>query len=658
MLKQLYEFVMGGMLSWFTENLGKIPNNSHLSIKRHDCLNVRESSVDINVRESNVDTITCDPSHSDIIEQNSKSNDNLTYLEFEERNDIICEGDIERLSEALDLGFADELEYLHLIMRPLIRGDVAILRAFANHKSVNTYFASLVQGICVHYNMKNNSIVFDLIIGWMSQHTTSDHKQTLQRMLERATNYGFCADKLNKIEEVLRSLSTEYTWIKPVGTYMTDKFMRKILNHGIKSQVASIIPELQSSNLLDIRYCLIKTVQFAIKSKSTNRDILLLVKSTDEMEVTKLRTWYRDLDFISSEIHLQDNSAPPADLEILEHIIPNLMGMMDRFSHITESQEILQAVYDFMLQLSVEVEKLNESYVFIPILVGSAAEETRCYFPDEFDFLIVMHKVETISFDNIDAVLNELFNCIKEVLKCPLPRMIDERLILDNVMFLTENKFPFIQISWIGEVFCDLTLGIDLIPCVSSTESISFSKHNYLRKDWFQQFYKTQMKKSCSVFLRSLSDDPSGNSTVYSLVENEIINTLPDYIRKGYKIAKALRISKLFAPVIPQLIELGVTSAIDTTIKTYYLKTCVFFITKNHDLSASENNDPFNWAIKIYVTLKQFLLQGNIPQYFETELKFECEHKINVSERPRFWCCRQRAAMLLIVDRILHLLCK
>ena len=157
-----------------------------------------------------------------------------------------------------------------------------------------------------------------------------------------------------------------------------------------------------------------------------------------------------------------------------------------------------------------------------------------------------------------------------------------------------------------------------------------------------------------------------------SPIENRIIQLLPPAIREGYKIAKAMRIVKILQPVIPQLIELGVAGDTQDIVKTYMLKTCVFFITQHdnpdhHD----DSHDCVHWAIRIYEKLRDFLQNECILGFF-ADMKGKPEYlycnesktsklsrfpRHKCSDHPsRYECCRQQESMLLITDRILHVL--
>ena len=138
-----------------------------------------------------------------------------------------------------------------------------------------------------------------------------------------------------------------------------------------------------------------------------------------------------------------------------------------------------------------------------------------------------------------------------------------------------------------------------------------------------------------------------------SEIENHVIKSLPKCIIKGYRIAKAIRITLIVQTIVPQLIELGITDNLHNIVKTYYLKTCVLFLTQNHVENVSDQESPLDWAICIYDKLREFLTKGKMSAFFDDlEVKFECKHSLEEMQERRYRCCRERAAMLLITDRI------
>ena len=99
----------------------------------------------------------------------------------------------------------------------------------------------------------------------------------------------------------------------------------------------------------------------------------------------------------------------------------------------------------------------------------------------------------------------------------------------------------------------------------------------------------------------------------YSEIENEIVQKLPPNIRNGYKLAKAVRLGDVFK----QLQKDYMDDDYEKLIPTYYLKTCLFFITRDSvDHLKSLSN--IQCAIEIYKQLKRRLRDfKRIPHFFQ-----------------------------------------
>ena len=125
----------------------------------------------------------------------------------------------------------------------------------------------------------------------------------------------------------------------------------------------------------------------------------------------------------------------------------------------------------------------------------------------------------------------------------------------------------------------------------------------------------------------------------------------------------------MIRPILQKLIDLGVTLDIHKVIRTYYLKTCVFYLTQYYvcDDWDMKGYNRRKWAIAIYEKLRQFVMLGNVKEFFATDrYVFRGLHKSEAAcvhdqedftaSLPRFVCCRRRKARLLIIDEILCVL--
>ena len=153
---------------------------------------------------------------------------------------------------------------------------------------------------------------------------------------------------------------------------------------------------------------------------------------------------------------------------------------------------------------------------------------------------------------------------------------------------------------WYGDVFPRMKISIDLIPALD----IGFSKEITMHCLLNRQTYKVPILAHDDIVIYTLG---------YSEIENEIVQKLPPNIRNGYKLAKAVRLGDVFK----QLQKDYMDDDYEKLIPTYYLKTCLFFITRDSvDHLKSLSN--IQCAIEIYKQLKRRLRDfKRIPHFFQ-----------------------------------------
>ena len=259
------------------------------------------------------------------------------------------------------------------------------------------------------------------------------------------------------------------------------------------------------------------------------------------------------------------------------------------------------------------------------------------------------------------------------------------RLAMNSMTLNLHGYYPCLYISWVDEEFRNTNISIDLIPVVPLQLPVRLPHHNFLPvppdhqpnyRDSTQRIYFQNQdieivdheEKSATNNVPSLFSEALRSRIVFSHVENGLIKALPSYIIEGYRLAKAVRIVQVIHPIVQRLIDLGVTLDIHKVVRTYHLKTCVFYLTQRYvfDKSDIEGNNSLKWAIAIFEKLRDFVVLGNAKEFFATDrymfggliTRAECKHskKLFKASVPRFHCCRRRKARLLIVDQILFAL--
>ena len=141
-------------------------------------------------------------------------------------------------------------------------------------------------------------------------------------------------------------------------------------------------------------------------------------------------------------------------------------------------------------------------------------------------------------------------------------------------------------------------------------------------------------------------------------IENEIFCQLPENIRLGYKLAKAMRNRHIIQDILPKLQTLGVFHDLEDLISSYMLKTMVLFITKRKGPYECFG-DYIYFTRLIYTLLREFLQHNKeIPHFFliptpGIEFKrtlFACNRSLF---QPQCYCCRKREAIILVCNEIL-----
>ena len=120
---------------------------------------------------------------------------------------------------------------------------------------------------------------------------------------------------------------------------------------------------------------------------------------------------------------------------------------------------------------------------------------------------------------------------------------------------------------------------------------------------------------------QTLSGDFAGG---LSVIENATIRLLPAAIREGYKVAKAMRTAEVLHSILQQLVSLSVADDIHDIVRSYMLKSCVFFITQHaHPDHHNDKLDRVYWCVRIYKkNLKLLYVKDICRVFFSNERLF------------------------------------
>ena len=407
-----------------------------------------------------------------------------------------------------------------------------------------------------------------------------------------------------------------------------------------------------------------------VVSSDLDIDEIPVFRHNDSEFVTLAKDWHDHRKFFTSHI-CQLHRTQSKSIE--DAIVPRILAQMDICSGRCRSDEKVKAVSWLLSEICIALKK--EKVTYVPILTGSAAECTQALFIDEFDYVLLTNHVS-------GPILSEE---VKKRFCTVVSKMTDMihhcRLATKTMEADSRGSFPCIYITWIDEKLRSMPISIDIVIAQPIDFEYTLPHHNFLPVPREQQPDDRNPSK------RNLSQDADNNDVplctlpclfsdnygqpVFSQIENALIRSLPSHVLDGYRLAKAVRILHVIQPIVQNLIDLGVTLDIHTVIRTYNLKTCVFYLTQDYvfDESDTKSNNRWKWAISIYEKLRQFIISGDVKEFFAThkyifktataiQIEIECVHneKDFTVSLPQFFCCRRRKARLMMVDQILCVL--
>ena len=328
----------------------------------------------------------------------------------------------------------------------------------------------------------------------------------------------------------------------------------------------------------------------------------------------------------------------------------------DAFS---EVQQITNGVMTILQDLSLKIQNSpDDLYSFRPILTGSMAEKIKTGYPDDYDFLLHMYKLEENFKDCYYLAIPQNLSpaVIKEGERVPTKEIMDPFVdVLDKYLNSCTLPTGFAQttqirtgvqikpfsfvLHWRGRSFKDLRINVDIVPAIE----VPFAK---LQKcyPYLQPFVK---EYSTYTIPKNLGYYNMDNRLSFSVHELNILQNVPQCIRCGYRLAKAMRHKEVCPPL-----KTDKGRYVDATdyIPSYMLKTCLLHVWHQQSSISSTcmvstnailHSQSVDWALKIYKKMEHFLKtqDGQIPSYFQPmgdiqsiyELSYqrgECEEKL------------------------------
>ena len=378
--------------------------------------------------------------------------------------------------------------------------------------------------------------------------------------------------------------------------------------------------------------------------------LLLLIYSNHDEEVS-LQDW-------KSHLTVHKNSFRKY-AEIILHSTE--MGL---YNSVVDNRDVameVEQVVSAVLERLATREPILESKL---ILAGSRNEETKVGMPDEFDYIIQLQKFHNIFspeesehfpkgfirmkmktghdprlfarfIDNngyldgfkVTATLYKEFNDIL----VELERM--KRTKPYPVKFLDPSKGSIdnILLKWIGATYKNVEISVDIVPAIRQFNWVP----EHLRTDT-KLLTAMVSEPSYSVVLKTQSSDHVKNwSTYFRLstaeLEATIIKSIPNPIRKGYILLKALKDSSYF----PSVVDQGDDDVVVSYITTYILK-CAFLYELEKCMTDTDNvlttacsqeagqstydRVTIEWAEKIIENMVDCIQKNDMPAYFADQV--------------------------------------
>ena len=285
-----------------------------------------------------------------------------------------------------------------------------------------------------------------------------------------------------------------------------------------------------------------------------------------------------------------------------------------QFFKATENNNIFENVEHTMTDMCRKVSTILEEDLKCE-LTGSCAENTKCYFPNEYDYTFTLLKTDLAYHKHF---ARRVYLALDSLIEMEELRTFDKRLGVEAL--LHENKIAKIRMMWKGEIFKNLVIFVDVAVC-DEFEVAKYPRHA-----------KSEINQSQESFHKQ---------------EQQMMRKLEDFQRIGYTLAKAVRISSISRP--DDVIALGLEEEIyaDNVITSFILKACLFDETG----IKSDFNDcksTFDVAVIMYEILLASLEQKLLESVYTGERSVYC--RLCRVERG---CCKKRLFMKAMVEKIL-----
>ena len=251
--------------------------------------------------------------------------------------------------------------------------------------------------------------------------------------------------------------------------------------------------------------------RYIINSHSPSKDMIAMLKTQD---IIAFRACQENMIMTSSRIP-DDIERFVSDSLSNNDIIDILLSKMEILQESSEAVSVFRNVVQMIRGVADQIVlyKPNKINWCIPILVGSKNEDTQCFYPNEFDFLLCCDKLGVLP--NIGKVIRNATRAYNRDLEE------SSRLLLDCFSVQLDKRFPCLYCTWIGDEYLDMPITIDIVPV--TLNDIVIQSHVLRFKN---NFYLDQIGDiSHLIYLEH------GREYVVSLIENKIIASIMSEIR-------------------------------------------------------------------------------------------------------------------------------
>ncbi|KAJ7391519.1 E3 ubiquitin-protein ligase [Desmophyllum pertusum] len=261
--------------------------------------------------------------------------------------------------------------------------------------------------------------------------------------------------------------------------------------------------------------------------------------------------------------------------------------VIGKLPEIAETQDVKTAVSKVIERVAVKVSKTCPLFTFRPEISGSVSEGTKCGSPDEFDFLCTMvklcecfqeptvasspsmfcrlqikpdlclpdHKImQYVDKDNSLRSAKLINDFSDQLNKAFLEKEIWEDILVlapVSVCLMGANATK-ITLVWHGQVYKDMLINVDIVPALHFP---NFWPPNVSET----ALLNSQMKEKGVHVVMALHGErffKSGEKHFrlsFSLAETKIFQALPEQVRLGYILAKAVRSTYTCLQIAPTI---------------------------------------------------------------------------------------------------------